>query len=174
MRACRASPSTSTSKEESPTALQVKPSASPYRAMAARTSGTTTPTWYMSSPAGGVPNQLTASASNLRSSTETSPPPARAPRRSASVGAVTTAHPVPASPSTPSPARRPPAPAPPPFSMHHTFLLAQSQATELALVRHGQQQVPTSPVFTPAEWVDPPLSDVGRRQAERVGKAFAE
>lgn len=58
--------------------------------------------------------------------------------------------------------------------MHHTFLLAQPEATELALVRHGQQQVPTSPVFTPAEWVDPPLSAVGRRQAELVGRAFAE
>jgi broad specificity phosphatase PhoE len=57
--------------------------------------------------------------------------------------------------------------------MHHTFLLAQSEATELALVRHGQQQLPTSPVFIPAEWVDPPLSAVGRRQAELVGKAFA-
>jgi probable phosphoglycerate mutase len=58
--------------------------------------------------------------------------------------------------------------------MHHTFLLAQPDVTELCLVRHGQQQLPTSPVFTPAEWVDPPLSEIGRRQAERVGKAFAE
>jgi broad specificity phosphatase PhoE len=58
--------------------------------------------------------------------------------------------------------------------MHHTFLLAQPEVTELALVRHGQQQFPTSPVFTPAEWVDPPLSEVGRSQAELVGKAFAE
>ena len=41
-------------------------------------------------------------------------------------------------------------------------------------MRHGQQQFPTSPVFPPAEWVDPPLSEVGRRQAELVGKAFAE
>jgi broad specificity phosphatase PhoE len=57
--------------------------------------------------------------------------------------------------------------------MHHTFLLAQPEVTELALVRHGQQQFPTSPVFTPAEWVDPPLSEVGRSQAELVGKAFA-
>lgn len=57
--------------------------------------------------------------------------------------------------------------------MHETFLLAQPGATELALVRHGQQQWPSSPVFTPAEWVDPPLSAVGRRQAERVGEAFA-
>ena len=58
--------------------------------------------------------------------------------------------------------------------MHDTFLIAQPEATELALVRHGQQQFPTSPVFRPAEWVDPPLSEVGRRQAELVGEAFAE
>jgi broad specificity phosphatase PhoE len=58
--------------------------------------------------------------------------------------------------------------------MQHTFLIAQPEGTELALVRHGQQQHPTSPVFIPAEWVDPPLSDTGRRQAELVGKAFAE
>ena len=57
--------------------------------------------------------------------------------------------------------------------MQHTFLLAQPEATELALVRHGQQQLPTSPVFQPAEWIDPPLSAVGRRQAELVGEAFA-
>lgn len=58
--------------------------------------------------------------------------------------------------------------------MHETFLLAQAEATGLALVRHGQQQRPTSPVFTPAEWVDPPLSELGRRQATAVGQAFAD
>jgi probable phosphoglycerate mutase len=57
--------------------------------------------------------------------------------------------------------------------MQHTFLIAQPEGTELALVRHGQQQFPTSPVFVPAEWVDPPLSELGRRQAELVGAAFA-
>ncbi len=57
--------------------------------------------------------------------------------------------------------------------MHDTFLLSQPDGTELTLVRHGQQQVPTSPVFLPAEWVDPPLSAVGRRQAELVGQALA-
>jgi probable phosphoglycerate mutase len=57
--------------------------------------------------------------------------------------------------------------------MHHTFLLAQPQATTLSLVRHGQQEHPTSPVFTPSDWVDPPLSATGRRQAEVVGSAFA-
>ena len=80
-------------------------------------------------------------------------------------------HPVPTSPSTPSPPRRPP--AAPPFSMHETFLVAQAEATGLAFVRHGQQQRPTSPVFTPSEWVDPPLSETGRRQAEAVGRALA-
>src|SRR3954447_3945333 len=158
MRASRGRPSTSTSSLVSPTRLQVKPSAAEYRAIASRTSGTTTPTWYMSSPAGGVPNQLTAHSSDVLDT----------------VRGVTTAHPVPASPATPSPPRRPPAPAPPPFSMQHTFLIAQPEGTELALVRHGQQQFPTSPVFIPAEWVDPPLSEVGRRQAELVGKSFAE
>lgn len=58
--------------------------------------------------------------------------------------------------------------------MHETFLIAQAEATGIALVRHGQQQRPTSPVFTPSEWVDPPLSDTGRRQAEAVGRAFAD
>lgn len=57
--------------------------------------------------------------------------------------------------------------------MHETFLLAQSEASELCLVRHGQQQRPASAVFTPAEWVDAPLSELGRRQAEAVGRAFA-
>ena len=57
--------------------------------------------------------------------------------------------------------------------MHHTFLLAQPQATAVSLVRHGQQRRPTSPVFTPSDWVDPPLSEIGRRQAEVVGRAFA-
>lgn len=58
--------------------------------------------------------------------------------------------------------------------MHHTFLLAQPEVTGLALVRHGQQERPTSPVFTPADWVDPPLSELGRRQAEVVGASFAD
>ena len=81
---------------------------------------------------------------------------------------------VPASPATPSLPGTPPAAAPPPFSMHDTFLLSQPAATEIALVRHGQQRRATSPVFTPSEWVDPPLSDIGYRQAEVVGKSFAE
>lgn len=57
--------------------------------------------------------------------------------------------------------------------MHEIFLLAQRDASELSLVRHGQQERPASAVFTPAEWVDPPLSELGRRQAQAVGRAFA-
>jgi broad specificity phosphatase PhoE len=53
--------------------------------------------------------------------------------------------------------------------MHDTFLLAQPEVSFLALVRHAQQQRPDSPVFTPADWVDPPLSETDRRQAEVVG-----
>src|SRR3954468_1851552 len=174
MRASWRRPSTSTSSRLSPIRLQVNPRAAEYCAMAARTSGTTTPTWYMSRPAGGFPNQLTAVPPQRRVHAETPRAAPAGPPRSTSVDSVTTVHPVPASPATPSPPRRPPAPAPPPFSMHHTFLIAQPEGTELALVRHGQQQFPTSPVFIPAEWVAPPLSEVGRRQAELVGKSFAE
>lgn len=58
--------------------------------------------------------------------------------------------------------------------MHDTFLLAQPDVRGLSLVRHGQQQRPDAPVFAPADWVDPPLSGTGRRQAEVVGEAFAE
>ena len=86
---------------------------------------------------------------------------------------VSSTHPVPTSPATPSPPRVPPAQAPPPFSMHATFLLSQPEANELVLVRHGQQQHPSSPVFTPSEWIDPPLSETGQRQAEVVGRALS-
>lgn len=44
----------------------------------------------------------------------------------------------------------------------------------LILVRHGQQQWPDPEHSTTGEWVDPPLSDLGRHQAEAVGKYLAE
>jgi 2,3-bisphosphoglycerate-dependent phosphoglycerate mutase len=62
----------------------------------------------------------------------------------------------------------------PPFAMREIFLLAQPEASELALVRHGQQQLPHSGEFRHEDWADPSLSDLGRRQAEVVGKAFAD
>lgn len=58
--------------------------------------------------------------------------------------------------------------------MQETFLLAQPGARWLLLLRHGQQRHPTSPVFDPCEWYDPPLSDVGEQQAAAIGRLLAE
>ena len=54
----------------------------------------------------------------------------------------------------------------------YAFLIGVEPVTELCLVRHGQQDVygghgPYGDV------IDPPLSDVGARQAELVGRRFA-
>jgi len=43
---------------------------------------------------------------------------------------------------------------------------------QLTFVRHGKQVMPSGS-FTPALWADPPLSDLGRRQAATVGAARA-
>ena len=82
-------------------------------------------------------------------------------------------HPVPASPSTPSPPRRPPAAAPSPTSLDRPFLTNQPDVVTLSFVRHGKQEMPTG-AFTPALWADPPLSELGRRQAAAVGGEFAD
>jgi 2,3-bisphosphoglycerate-dependent phosphoglycerate mutase len=42
----------------------------------------------------------------------------------------------------------------------------------LTFVRHGKQEMPTGS-FTPALWADPPLSELGRRQAAAVAAALA-
>jgi broad specificity phosphatase PhoE len=42
----------------------------------------------------------------------------------------------------------------------------------LTFIRHGKQEFPSGS-FTPAQWTDPPLSDVGKRQAAAVGAALA-
>lgn len=42
----------------------------------------------------------------------------------------------------------------------------------ISFVRHGKQQVPEG-AFTPTDWADPPLSELGRRQAAAVGASFA-
>ena len=42
----------------------------------------------------------------------------------------------------------------------------------LTFVRHGQQDVPSGS-FTPTLWADPPLSELGKRQAAAVGAALA-
>jgi broad specificity phosphatase PhoE len=43
----------------------------------------------------------------------------------------------------------------------------------LILVRHGQQEWPEGPNPAASEWVDPPLSAIGQRQAELVGASLA-
>jgi probable phosphoglycerate mutase len=77
------------------------------------------------------------------------------------------------SPSTLRPAMEPPAPAPAASPLDRAFLTNQPGVTTLILVRHGQQRWPTGPNPAASEWVNPPLSDTGRRQAELVGHALA-
>jgi 2,3-bisphosphoglycerate-dependent phosphoglycerate mutase len=81
-------------------------------------------------------------------------------------------HPLPASPSTPSPPRKPPAPPPSPTSLDRPFLTGWPGVVTISFVRHGKQQLPPEASFTPGLWADPPLSDLGRRQAEALGAAF--
>jgi 2,3-bisphosphoglycerate-dependent phosphoglycerate mutase len=53
------------------------------------------------------------------------------------------------------------------------FLTYELGATELVLVRHGQQAWPDPATAKIGDWVDPPLSDVGLAQAEAVGAVLA-
>ena len=54
------------------------------------------------------------------------------------------------------------------------FLTDQAGVGTLHLVRHGQQQWPDPETAVTSEWVDPPLSDLGRRQAAAVGRWLAD
>jgi broad specificity phosphatase PhoE len=57
--------------------------------------------------------------------------------------------------------------------MDRAFLTNTAAVTELVLVRHGQQAYPKDVGrSSAADWVDPPLSDIGNRQAEAVGQAM--
>ena len=91
-----------------------------------------------------------------------------------SVGNVSQTHPTPTSPSTPSVPKEPPSEPPPPSPLDRAFLTNQPNAGQLVLVRHGQQEWPSGPRMTPADYVDPPLSERGRRQAQAVGAALAD
>lgn len=51
------------------------------------------------------------------------------------------------------------------------FLSGQEDVTEVILVRHGQQEF--DPNGTVSEFVDPPLSELGRSQARLVGMALS-
>ncbi len=68
----------------------------------------------------------------------------------------------------------PPASPEPPFSVRDPFLIGSRTATRITLIRHGQQQYPVSDVFTHGDWVDPHLSDIGRKQAAAVSGALAD
>lgn len=59
-----------------------------------------------------------------------------------------------------------------PTSLDRPFLTGQPGVVQLTFVRHGKQDVPSGS-FTPALWADPPLSDLGQRQAAAVGAALA-
>ena len=57
--------------------------------------------------------------------------------------------------------------------LDRAFLTNQPGTGVLFLVRHGQQQHPEGPDAKLGEWVDPPLSERGERQAGVVGEALA-
>jgi broad specificity phosphatase PhoE len=54
------------------------------------------------------------------------------------------------------------------------FLTGGTDVTELILVRHGQQQIDDPTAGKVGDFIDPPLSEIGRRQAELVGKRFGD
>ncbi len=64
--------------------------------------------------------------------------------------------------------------APEPTPIDRVFLSKDQDAGRLILVRHGQQQWPDPETSTIGDWVDPPLSDLGRNQAECVGRYLAD
>jgi broad specificity phosphatase PhoE len=53
------------------------------------------------------------------------------------------------------------------------FLTEDPDAGLLLLVRHGQQEWPDPSTAGAGEWVDPPLSELGHRQADAVGRYLA-
>lgn len=86
---------------------------------------------------------------------------------------MTDQHPVPTSPSTPSEPQHPPTPPPPASPLDRAFLTRSEGAGRVAFVRHGQQRWPTAPNPPRSEWIDPPLSDTGREQAQAVAEALS-
>lgn len=54
------------------------------------------------------------------------------------------------------------------------FLTDQDDTGTLYLVRHGQQQWPDAESAVTGDWIDPPLSDLGQRQAAAVGGWLAD
>ena len=58
-------------------------------------------------------------------------------------------------------------------AMDRAFLTDDPDAGQVILVRHGQQDFPEPGTKDFSKWVDPPLSKVGLKQAEAVGRFLA-
>jgi broad specificity phosphatase PhoE len=77
---------------------------------------------------------------------------------------------LPTTPSTPTERAEPPSPPPPPTALDRAFLTDIERPTTIILVRHGEQAPPDQgQSATREQWIDPPLSARGVRQAEAVG-----
>jgi broad specificity phosphatase PhoE len=61
----------------------------------------------------------------------------------------------------------------PPSAIDQAFLTNDPEVGIILLVRHGQQHWPDAETSTTGDWVDPPLSDLGRQQAAAVAKYLA-
>ena len=61
----------------------------------------------------------------------------------------------------------------PPRPIDRAFLSNDPEAGQLIMVRHGQQQWPDPETSTVGDWVDPPLSELGREQAAAVAAYLA-
>jgi probable phosphoglycerate mutase len=61
-----------------------------------------------------------------------------------------------------------------PSPIDRAFLTGEPDTGTLILVRHGQQQWPDPDNSVSSDWVDPPLSETGRKQAECVGEFLAD
>jgi broad specificity phosphatase PhoE len=81
---------------------------------------------------------------------------------------------LPTTPSTPTEPAEPPSAPPPTTALDSAFLTGVEGLTTIVLVRHGEQVVPGQPQSaTREEWIDPPLSARGMRQAEAMGVGLA-
>lgn len=60
-----------------------------------------------------------------------------------------------------------------PSVLDTAFLTEGEGICELVLVRHGQQGIRDALNATLGDWLDPALSELGRRQAQLVGERFA-
>src|SRR5579884_3819556 len=66
-----------------------------------------------------------------------------------------------------------PSPLPSSSPLDRTFLTNLPGVTTLLLIRHGKQHFPHRDKPVTSDWVDPPLSRTGLRQAETLGWALA-